>query len=253
MIHWSHILTEHEPHMPRSLDSWWSAGDGLEQWQNNMQDRKRRRYLERQGWHHEQAILYRYNSLGFRGDEFDGTLKTVIVLGCSFTFGTGLREDQAWPWILAAKLHASCANLAWGGGSADRCFRMAEYWIPRLRPCAVVMLTPPGGRMELVLNDHDRETSGLIPPLSFNDNFLKNWLTTEENIRLNQVKNQLAVGMICHALNTPCAIYETVEFAWVLGNTGDLARDFQHQGPMVHRAFADKVYQDLSHELNHEK
>lgn len=253
MIDWPDILTEHAPHMPTHQDTWWAAGDGLEQWQNNMQNTKRRRYLARQGWDHEHAILYRYNSLGFRGDEFDDTGKTLTVLGCSFTFGTGLREDQCWPWILADKLGVACANLAWGGASTDRCFRMAEYWIPRLRPCAVVMLTPPGGRLELVLNDQDREAHALVPPVAFTGSFLKTWLATEENIRLNQVKNQLAVGMICHALGIPCAIYETVEFAQAAGNTGDVARDFQHQGPMVHRAFADKVYQDLSHQLNHEK
>lgn len=244
MIDLANLFTEKRPwHSTGPLRAWFVPGDNREQWISNMSSKKRRAYLTRHGWDHEHAIEYRYNTDGFRGDQFVEH-DSLIVLGCSFTFGVGLREDQSWPWIVAKGLQLACNNLAWGGASSDRCWRMAEFWVPQLRPKFVIMLTPPGGRVELIINDQDREAEGLMPDQAA-DTWTKTWIAVDENVRLNQVKNQLAVAMLCRTLGVPCLLYETVEFATVIGDQADHARDFRHQGPAVHRAFAEIVLKDI--------
>jgi hypothetical protein len=211
-----------------------------------MSNHKRRRYLVQQGWDHEQAIEYRYNRDGFRGSDFDVSIPGVMTLGCSFTFGGGLREEQAWPWMVAQYLGIPCYNLAWNGASSDRCWRMAEYWIPRLQPKYVVMLTPPRGRMELIVSDHDREAEGLMPERGLNEVWTKTWISVEENARLNEIKNQLAVWSLCSDFDAVPLIYRTTAFQLACGGRkADVARDFRHQGPAVHEAFAAQVCRDI--------
>ncbi len=236
-------------HQVSPVQEWFVPGDNQEQWILNMSSEKRRTYLARHGWDNEHSINYRYNRDGFRGDEFVEH-NCLVALGCSFTFGVGLREDQTWPWIVADRLQLACNNLAWGGASADRCWRMAEFWVPQLQPKLVVMLTPPGGRMELIVNDTNREADGFMAQQAHAENWNKIWMSVDENIRLNQVKNQLAVAMLCTAIDVPCLIYETAEFYTLLGDSADTARDFRHQGPAVHAAFADKVLYEFKAKMS---
>ena len=111
-------------HHVGSHTAWFVPGDTRDEWLANMSNHKRRRYLVQQGWDHEQAIEYRYNRDGFRGSDFDVSRPGIMTLGCSFTFGVGLGEAQVWPWLVAQNLNVPCYNLAWGGGSSDRCRRM---------------------------------------------------------------------------------------------------------------------------------
>ena len=131
MINFKDALSQHRPWQPSMCPNvqWFAPGDTESEWQANMNNTKRRGYLERQGWHHAHAIEYRYNQDGFRGSDFDLQQRALMVLGCSFTFGVGLAEKQVWPWIVAAQLGMPCMTLAWGGCGSDRCFRMAEYWV----------------------------------------------------------------------------------------------------------------------------
>jgi hypothetical protein len=49
--------------------------------------------------------VYRFNSLGFRGGEFDERAAfKLFVFGCSYTFGMGLRHDLTWPYLLKRAL-----------------------------------------------------------------------------------------------------------------------------------------------------
>lgn len=44
------------------------------------------------------TVEYRFNRLGFRGDELDpSAARSIYVCGCSHTFGTGNAEEHTWP------------------------------------------------------------------------------------------------------------------------------------------------------------
>ncbi|HJQ58368.1 MAG TPA: hypothetical protein VJ890_15780 [Vineibacter sp.] len=45
--------------------------------------------------------VYRFNALGYRGEDFNsGAPFKLFVFGCSYTFGSGLRYGQTWPYLL---------------------------------------------------------------------------------------------------------------------------------------------------------
>jgi hypothetical protein len=67
-------------------------------------------------------IFYKFNSHGFRSDEFDNSaLNNYLYAGCSYTFGTGVPIDFVW----ASKLNKYIGgdkffNLGVAGGSTHR-------------------------------------------------------------------------------------------------------------------------------------
>lgn len=63
------------------------------------------------------SIEYKFNSLGYRTQEFDQFKPEnfFLALGCSYTEGIGLRDDQIWCNQLAERLGIKCMNLGLGG------------------------------------------------------------------------------------------------------------------------------------------
>jgi len=230
--------------------------DTEENFQRLMQDPQHRQYFHELGWDQPGAITYRINSNGFRCPEFDTTGDWFLALGCSYTMGIGLPESGLWPTMVAKSLGLNCANLSWGGSSADTCFRWAEYWIPVLRPRAVAMLAPPAARIELILcpdfvkHPQTPMIDVYLPQslsLNFNpnDSFLTHWFAEIENSRVNNRKNKLAVRQICADLGIPCVAFDAHE---VMSGTREelgYARDYLHGGLPAHRMIAERVLNAL--------
>ena len=213
-----------------------------------------RAYFENLGWDKPGAITYKINSHGFRCEEIQDGEPYMVALGCSYTAGIGLPLDVIWPEIVGKQLGLKVANLSWCGISADSCFRLAEYWVPRLRPKLVTMLTPPKSRVELCLDEETVKGFRNVPvdvylPGSndIKDNwFLKHWFANEENHRLNKIKNKLAVRQMCAELNIPCIILDADD--WMTGSRETLgyARDLLHGGIPAHKRIAEKMLNDWS-------
>lgn len=231
----------------------WMPTDTKEHYEKLIQDPVHKQYFSELGWDQPGAITYKLNSQGFRCDEFDGG-PYVLALGCSYTAGIGLPYETLWPTLVGEQLGLKVANLAWGGYSADTCFRLAEYWIPELRPDYVCMLTPPRSRIELMLDEDNPQTrknkieifmpqsqSKLYSP---NDQYLKHWFINGENARLNQVKNILALRQFCADLNIKCAVYNAEEYMCGSREIIGYARDHMHAGPPIHKELAKKFVDD---------
>jgi hypothetical protein len=62
-----------------------------------------------------QPIYYKYNSYGYRSEEFKD--QSVLVLGCSQTLGVGLPLEYTWPFLLSKKTNMPYISLAKGGDS----------------------------------------------------------------------------------------------------------------------------------------
>jgi len=73
-------------------------------------------------------ISYRYNSKGFRDDEWPEDLSDVIwCVGDSFTVGVGQPFAEIWPQLLDKKIDKRCLNLGEDGCSNDTmCLRIQE-------------------------------------------------------------------------------------------------------------------------------
>ena len=185
----------HPGQYQRSTTVQWFTGDEKTQYEIGMADPFYREYFQERGWDRPEAITYQFNSEGFRCEEFDSS-PCLVALGCSFTLGNALPVDSVWPSLLGKELGLKVVNLGYGGQSADYCFRMAEYWLPKLNVQLCVMLHPPITRLELLF---DNGEAGTILPKNASDNYndqdwyTAHWFINEENHRINAVKNKLAI------------------------------------------------------------
>lgn len=207
-------------------------------------------YFRQQGWLEPGAITYKINRHGFRCDDFDER-DCMLALGCSFTIGIGLPVESTWPQLVGKQLGLVAYTMAWGGSSNDSCFRLAEYWIPELLPKAVFMLSPPPSRFELIRASGFPPIETYMPNSESNsatevDSFLKHWHTMEENSRLNQKKNKLAIRALCAEYDIPCFIYDAFDHMAMSREEIGYARDRMHGGPGGHKRLADRMLDDWS-------
>jgi len=223
----------------------WLPTDTQESYQRLIQDEQHRAYFAQQGWDQPRAITYKINSQGFRADEFDSG-PYLVALGCSYTIGIGLPDAVTWPRRVATAMGLRCANLAWGGYSTDSCYRLAEYWIPALRPNYVCMLLPPKHRLELILDLSWPTRFEVFMPNSqssiFRDSdpYLKHWYANAKNAEINQRKNARAVRELCRELGIPCTVLDAETHMSLSRKEIGYARDHMHGGPPVHESLARK-------------
>jgi hypothetical protein len=92
---------------------------------------------------------YVFNSLGYRGDEFDPDAPVkLFVCGCSYTFGAGLDLEETWSYHFRQKLadhhglpasSVNLVNLGEGGASNDYIARTLISQCSRVRPDMVIV------------------------------------------------------------------------------------------------------------------
>jgi hypothetical protein len=230
----------------------WMPSDTLERYQELANDPETFEYFQQHGWDKPGAITYKTNSLGFRCDEFNPFVPCIVTLGCSFTMGIGLPVKDIWPTLVGQELNLPVYNISWGGFSADTCFRLAEYWLPKLfKPQLVVMLMPPAARVELITG-----AKGTLPPVEVylssdetllkrpHTDYLRHWFFEETNSRLNSLKNKLAIQQLCKNLKVQCQIYDIHPYLIPSNQDVGYARDYLHAGPNGHALLAKQVLED---------
>jgi len=204
----------------------WLPCDSEHFFEKNMQDPEKKKYIEQMGWQTPGCFTYTMNSQGFRTDELEYDPESFVALGCSFTCGVGLPLDMAWPSLLSSKFNRRVFNLGVGGCGMDTVFRIADYWLPIIKPKFVTLLVPPIWRVEV----RDNDGGDTIHPIDANKNsILKQWFANEENSKNNARKNILAIQSICDSINSPFFVVDSK-----LLSSLDNARDFMHQGPQGH-------------------
>jgi hypothetical protein len=209
----------------------WHGTDSEDLYQKNLI--RNRSQLEQFGWI-DRPITYKFNTYGFRADEFDSTSPSVVFIGCSHTLGVGLPVESTWAHIVSTKLKLKNYNLGVGGSSNDTAFRLLYHWIKQLKPSLVVFLSADRARLELHL-DHDQIYDLSAWPIGFPmiDNFTKSWLGNDTNSNMNYLKNTLAIKQLCseHSIKY---VQETVSSIHAI----DKARDLQHYGEKTNRGIA---------------
>ena len=175
-------------------------------------------------------ISYIYNTEGFRNYSFDDR-PCSIALGCSHTEGVGLPVQFTWPSVLSEMIGHTVWNLGVGGASNDDVYRIAQYWIPELKPQHVFLLTPPSTRYSM----YHHNTWNTISVHDSHDaayNFI--YFEHDENSSMNTQRNLDAVNSV--ALANHCALYSlNSEHEFTMDG---LARDQQHSGPNAHHEIA---------------
>jgi hypothetical protein len=192
----------------------------------------------------EQAITYKFNSHGFRCDEFSNE-DNIMFLGCSNTMGMALPLEDTWPYNVAKNLNLKSVNLSIPGTGPDTAFRMANHYIPQIKPKIVVYLDPPPGRFSLIsgkkqIYDFTVFKSELIIDPMFKE-YYKHWLSIEENITLNSLKHKLAIQGLCQEYNAKFVFAENKELKFI-----DYARDMLHPGINSNLEFSKFILNNLS-------
>lgn len=106
-------------------------------------------------------VYYNMNKHGFRCDNFNTMkfgIKSVIYLGCSHTFGTGLPEEDCWTYKVHKRIEEvdnttyNYINFGSVGCGIDYYMHLMPYF-KKLNPSYVISLTPEITRMIMPLKD----------------------------------------------------------------------------------------------------
>lgn len=98
------------------------------------------------------TVTYRSNRQGFRSRrdfEVEAGVRRIVFLGDSFTFGSGVEEDQTFAALLEARLtDTRCFNLGIGGFGVDQMWQTLVHYGRALEPDLVILA--------FIRNDLDR-------------------------------------------------------------------------------------------------
>lgn len=218
----------------------WLFDDSLERYQRNLENPKISKHLP------TEPVTYSLNTNGFRSREIIEDTGCIVALGCSHTFGLGLREEDTFIAKLATMLDSTYYNLGVPGGASDTAFRIASYWLPIIKPKYVVMVTPPISRFEIIRTNGD---AVLYNPNSKNldklvEDIAKHFVVSDANPIINRKKNLLAIENIVTTYNGKFYWYTEDIMDKTIEN--DFARDWQHSGPKQNFKVAEQIYSDIT-------
>lgn len=222
--------------------SLWDTSDSEDLYKQNLKDNNSRKKLYELGYI-DTSIKYTFNSHGFRTHEFDKDFD-VICFGCSYTLGTGVKNDDTWPVQLEKITNLTIANLGHAGSSNDTTFRFALHYLPILKPKTVVWLQTDMHRFELIdeiqnvsLNIHANDASHCLNK----DYYYKLWTSSSINQILNLEKNTLAMQQLCEMYNINLIILKAHSFEVI-----DLGRDLMHPGKKSYELLVQNIVSNNS-------
>lgn len=219
----------------------WFGGDSQQKYQTNLKEH--RHELEKYNWI-DHPITYKFNSHGFRSNEFNDR-PSIMFLGCSHTLGVGLPVEMTWTHLVSQQLNLESCNLGLASGSCDSAFRIANHYIPKLKPQIVFLLAPDQARLEILGTDSIEALTAMDSTGLAKENFYRKWLSVEENQRMNQEKNILAIKHLCQVNNIKFAnlySWHTVNYG---NDTADKARDLQHWGQLRNQDIANHALETI--------
>lgn len=203
--------------------------------------------LSEYGWV-DRKFTYKFNSHGFRCDEFSHD-NNIAFFGCSFTCGIGLPLENTWAYHVANNLKLKSFNLGIGSSGPSTAFRLANHYIPQIKPKLVVYFEPPPGRFSISSADghiYDFNVNKSLGKFKIYadkgfEHFYNHWLSNPENSDLDYLKNKIAIESICHQ--------NKIKFVYAGCNEMpkiDLARDLGHSGVKSNLQFAELILNRIS-------
>jgi len=200
-------------------------------------------------------IEYRYNSRGFRDQEWPNTAQelqsAVWCLGDSFTVGIGVPVEHTWAQCLERQLAQRCINISLDGASNDWIARRGSEILSVIQPRSMVVHWSYVERRELDTVQADEERRHQSVYYTERENV--------ENLRSNIAKIEAAAGstQIIHSVIPGFSQYPAtqkmifdhlvppsrlVEYFTVQ----DWARDHHHYDIKTANTFATKILELLT-------
>jgi hypothetical protein len=204
--------------------------------------------------------LYSYNELGFRGDSIHKEGFKIMSLGCSFTEGVGVNDDETWPSKFTTNiLDGVNLNFGTGGRSNDFIARCLLSYYDLIKPNLVLIMYTVPHRREFFTKEGGIEP--YIPSLRWGY-----FSETEDGIRIQKNKeeiqndyNDIQNWFKNHLLITYFLKYKKTPFIWNgswlnidyqddfrfdgdYENFVDLGVDNKHAGPIHNELYSKKLY-----------
>jgi len=219
-------------------------------------------------------VIYRFNSLGFRGDEYNPESKILIyIAGSSSTFGTGLDWEDTFGFQFK-KLYANkfgfkeadigLMNFSIGAASNSFLVRTLIAQSNVRKPDILICNFAP---MQFLEYKSEDKTSSLCPFVHIKEiEKIENVYFNDLNIFVETVKNMLLMQYYCQSKNikfifswiqmpklqqylqevknTHRFLIEELKLKYFLGKSinqikTDFAADSTHGGPLTNRNYAE--------------
>ena len=230
----------------------WCSSDSKERFNANLKNDHTKKLLEMNNWldvEQNFKLTYNINSQGFRSRDITTEHRGFAVFGCSFTMGLGLPYDELYHEQLAKELKLPADNFGVNGASNGLMFRIAQYWLPIVRPHFVIVQTTFKERFEII-NQYNVSTvmSPQWEEVSTQQVF-RNWWFTDANSIADKQRNELAIRYLCHKLDIPIFVIDEKDFT---NPQLGLARDIEHPGLPSHQRVANSLVEQIyAYSRNH--
>jgi hypothetical protein len=216
------------------------------------------------------SVCYEFNSLGYRGSEFNRAPGEALVMfvGDSNTFGIGMPWAKLWTSIVTNHLQQQWSvdvrqcNLSWRGTGPDYTAMMIHQSIGVLRPDAVFVLWSYFNRMawfpdsrrqvhfmaQTAPRDDVKEHSAYLRLATQSQgffNYVRDFHLVDSRLRQCGIPyywgnlEHLPAELLGHYLPLEGYVGDWVRI------DSDFARDGQHAGPKAHASFAANVIDAL--------
>lgn len=238
--------------------------DSEERWINNTTNHIDK--LLASGWDTNSVIDYKFDSHGFRNDTDEIPRDSILILGCSFAQGVGLRKEQTFGSILSEKTGIPHLNYAMQGTGPLATFYIAEEFIKEIKPKYICYLRSIITRLDIYEPEENHLSFTHDPYTSVNRtrkvpyrsprrhfSFDQHWLTRDNFVSKVNDCVELAITKIAEDNNAQLAILDScakykkgTEYEEnLLQKFYIRARDLMHEGPNKHEFWAHKFLQEL--------
>ena len=202
-------------------------------------------------------LTYDLNNHGFRCPPFediDHRKQQIMVLGCSYTFGIGLRQEQLWHEHLRLAFSDETTqiwNLGVPGYSNDAIARLTWRFLEYIRPAMIFVQWTHFHRREYVRDDNSLWRILTNNPRFWNDgsDAYKAFFSMHNDFNDQYCfeKNLALLSNIAKAYRITFE-YETINNFPSM----DKARDDEHPGPDSHKLFAVQIYNQYLNQVIYE-
>ncbi len=212
-------------------------------------------------------LKYKFNTLGYRTKELNNLHMDpyMLVFGCSYTEGVGLYENEIWCSHLAQYLNLDLRNLAKAGTGPDiinfntQLFKRSGFVKPKL----VVIQWPQINRKSFGFQDEhgqgirledrnvNKEETKNTMGMRDTEWYLNRYVQETGELVIQSMKDLFSVDNLWSALGIPVfhwtwegdftTDYGTKKIFRVVNSHKDLARDLQHDGPLIHQDAFEQI------------
>jgi hypothetical protein len=196
-------------------------------------------------------ITYTCNAQGYRCPEWNNIdwSQSILVFGCSFTFGIGIDDKMTFPYLLQERTGISTINL--GAVAASPMVQWANSSLlvkEKIKPRAVIYNWPPPNRSTRFLGKGKVNCRG---PNNANS-FCQDWIM-DDNQSIEYLRyaiystNAMWECPVLHYHIFKSVVDSIPELTWL--ESIDLGRDFEdggaHPGPESNKSWADTIFNNL--------